>query len=116
MRKVLVVSTEPRIPVPATSPRIATLRAHRKQILRLARAHGARDVRVFGSVVRGEDVADSDVDLLVSFDVHGAEGLLPMAPLRRRIEQPTGETVDVVPEAMLRPPVADSARREALAL
>jgi uncharacterized protein len=110
------MTTEPRIAVSATSPRIAILRAHRKPILRLARAHGARDVRVFGSVVRGEDVATSDIDLLVSFDVRGPEGLLPIERLRLGIEELIGESVDVVPEALLRPSVAAAARREAMAL
>ncbi len=110
------MSTEPRTAVAATSPRIAILRAHRKQILRLARTHGASDVRVFGSVVRGDDVDNSDIDLLVSFDVHGPQGLLPIDRLRQGIEELIGESVDVVPEALLRPAVVAAARREALAL
>jgi predicted nucleotidyltransferase len=40
----------------------------RGEILRLAAAHGARNVRVFGSVARGEDGANSDVDLLVEME------------------------------------------------
>lgn len=42
------------------------LRAHRDAILRLAEKHGAYNVRVFGSVARGEATPDSDVDLLVA--------------------------------------------------
>jgi hypothetical protein len=42
------------------------LRARREEILRIAERHGAADVRVFGSVARGEDSDNSDVDLLVS--------------------------------------------------
>ena len=41
------------------------LRAKREEILRIAAKHGARNVRIFGSVVRGEVGPDSDVDLLV---------------------------------------------------
>ncbi len=44
---------------------LADLRAHRDEILRLAAEHGAGNVRVFGSVARGEADKDSDVDLLV---------------------------------------------------
>jgi hypothetical protein len=43
-----------------------TLRARRDEILRIAMRHGAQNVRVFGSVARGDATADSDVDLLVS--------------------------------------------------
>ncbi len=44
------------------------LRAKRNGILRLAEKYGARNVRVFGSVVRGESGPDSDVDFLVDMD------------------------------------------------
>ncbi len=43
------------------------LRARRDEILRLAEKHGASNVRVFGSVARGEARPDSDVDFIVSF-------------------------------------------------
>jgi predicted nucleotidyltransferase len=42
-----------------------TIEQNREEILRIAARHGARNVRVFGSVARGEDRFDSDVDLLV---------------------------------------------------
>jgi predicted nucleotidyltransferase len=42
------------------------IRAKRREILRIAAEHGARNVRVFGSAARGETGPDSDVDLLVS--------------------------------------------------
>lgn len=45
---------------------LESLRARRDDILRIAIRHGAHNVRVFGSVVRGEATEDSDVDLLVS--------------------------------------------------
>jgi len=41
------------------------LRAKREDILRIVTAHGALNVRVFGSVARGEAIADSDIDLVV---------------------------------------------------
>jgi predicted nucleotidyltransferase len=49
-----------------TPPTLAELRACRDEILRLADRHGAFNVRVFGSVARGEATGDSDIDLLVS--------------------------------------------------
>ena len=45
---------------------LESLRARRDDILRIAIRHGAHNVRVFGSVARGEATEDSDVDLLVS--------------------------------------------------
>ena len=45
--------------------RAMTIERNREEILRIAARHGARNVRVFGSVARGEDRFDSDVDLLV---------------------------------------------------
>ena len=48
---------------------LADLRAKRDDILRLAEARGVYNVRVFGSVVRGDANADSDVDLLFVFQI-----------------------------------------------
>lgn len=45
---------------------LESLRARRDDILRIAIRHGAHNVRVFGSVARGEATEDSDVDFLVS--------------------------------------------------
>jgi len=42
--------------------------ARREEILRIAAEHGARNVRLFGSVVRGEEKTESDVDFLVHLD------------------------------------------------
>ena len=46
-------------------PTLAELRARRNEILKLAEQHGAYNVRVFGSVARGEAAPDSDIDFLV---------------------------------------------------
>ncbi|XWX03576.1 nucleotidyltransferase family protein [Aggregatilineales bacterium SYSU G02658] len=51
---------------PKQAPTLEMLRARREEILALAQRYGASDVRVFGSVARGEANAESDVDLLVS--------------------------------------------------
>ena len=50
------------------SPSLDDLRARRDEILALAQRYGAYNVRVFGSVARGEATPESDFDLLVSFD------------------------------------------------
>ena len=48
-------------------PTLERLRAQREEILALAEQYGATNVRVFGSVARGEATHESDIDLLVSF-------------------------------------------------
>ena len=47
------------------------IQQRRSQILRLAEKHGARNVRLFGSVVRGQTDPTSDLDVLVEFRVRG---------------------------------------------
>lgn len=49
-------------------PTLDDLRARRAEIIALAEQHGAYNVRVFGSVARGQASATSDVDLLVCWD------------------------------------------------
>ena len=74
-------------------PSIA-LRSHRAEVIELARRHGATNVRVFGSVARGEDTLDSDVDLLVTF-IPGTT-LYDVAALSEELEVLIGAPVDVV--------------------
>ena len=47
---------------------LESLREHKDEILRLAEKHGARNVRVFGSVARGDAKESSDLDLLVEWE------------------------------------------------
>lgn len=79
-----------------------------------AAASGARDVRVFGSVARGEDARDSDVDLLVRLEP--GRTLLDIARLEVRLEDLLGRHVDVVTEAGLREPLRSAALREAISV
>jgi predicted nucleotidyltransferase/DNA-binding XRE family transcriptional regulator len=89
--------------------------AHRKEIRRLARHAGARNVRVFGSTARGEDHEGSDLDLLVDFPVRD-RGLIPLAELADRIADLLELSVDVAAEDALAPDVAARALAEAVAL
>ena len=75
------------------------LRERRDDILSSAHRHGARNVRIFGSVARGESTEDSDVDLLV--DV--GEKTSPWFPagLVQELEAILGRPVDVVTERSL---------------
>ena len=84
----------------------------REDIRRAAAEHGVRDVRVFGSVARGEERDESDVDFLVA--VEPGRSLLDLARLELRLKQLLGRPVDVVTEAGLRDAVRTAALREAI--
>ena len=84
----------------------------RDEIQRAATDNGAREVRVFGSVARGEERDDSDVDFLVVLEP--GRTLLDLARLELRLERLLGRAVDVVTEAGLREPIRATALREAI--
>ena len=88
------------------------LPALRDEIRRAAAESGAREVRVFGSVARGEERDDSDVDVLVTLEP--GRSLLDLARLELRLERLLGRPVDVVTEAALREPIRAAALREAI--
>lgn len=90
------------------------LRRHRRAVLDLAAGRGARNVRLFGSVARGEDAAGSDVDLLVDLDA--GVGLVSLTGLTRELTDLLGVNVDVVPADTLKPRVRDEVLGEAIAL
>jgi predicted nucleotidyltransferase len=72
------------------------LREHRAEVLALAAANHAADVRVFGSIARGEDTSDSDIDLLVRFEP-GAS-LFDLVRFAESLEDVLGVHVDVLSE------------------
>lgn len=96
-------------------PRMVKIRANRARIRSIARCHGASEVRVFGSVARGDDGPGSDVDLLVDLDVHTC-GLLPLVAMAIELSGLLDERVDVVASAALAPDVLVSALLEAVPL
>jgi uncharacterized protein len=69
------------------------LRQRRAEIERIAQRHGARNVRVFGSVARGDAVPGSDVDLLVDFDPERT--VLDLSALILDLQAALGCDVDV---------------------
>ena len=79
---------------------LGALRERRKQIRLLARRHGARNVRVVGSVARGEQEAGSDVDLLV--DMQPGRTLFDVAALHDDLEALLGQPVDVITSGAVR--------------
>ncbi len=90
-----------------------TLRARRDEILRVAAARGASNVRVFGSVARGTAGPGSDIDLLVDFDP--GRTMVDHVGLWRDLEALLGAAVDVVSSGGLTER-DDDIRADALAL
>jgi predicted nucleotidyltransferase len=78
----------------APVPTLADLRARRDEILRLAAGRGARRIRVFGSVARGEAHADSDIDFVV--ELEPGRSLIDICDLMADLEDTLGRKVDVV--------------------
>ena len=90
------------------------LRARREEILRLAASHGARNIRVFGSVARVEADQASDVDFLV--EMEPGRTLLDMGGLLMDLQALLGRHVDVISTRGLRPSIRDRVLREAVSL
>lgn len=86
----------------------------REEVLRLVRLRGAGDVRVFGSVARGESGPNSDLDLLVSWEP--GRSLLDHAALVQDLEELLGTKVQVGTEQSLHWYVRDRILREAVSL
>ena len=84
------------------------------EILAIASAHGARNVRVVGSVARRTDRPDSDLDLLVTFD--DGVGLLAHAKLVLALERLLGRRVDVASELGVRPAIRQNLELDARTL
>lgn len=87
------------------------LARERAKIISIARKHGASNVRVFGSVARGTERPDSDVDLLVRAET---STMFDLAAMEEEIERLLGRKVQVVSESGLKPRVRDVILREAV--
>jgi predicted nucleotidyltransferase len=90
------------------------LQSKRKEILEIARRHGAEQVRVFGSVARGEAGKDSDVDLLVRPGSQTSSWF--PAGLILDLEELLGRRVDVLTEGALHWYIRDKVLAEAIPL
>lgn len=90
------------------------LRRRRRAVIEVAERRGMDNVRVFGSVARGDDDEASDVDLLV--DTTEGVGLLDLIGVEREIGKILGRRVDVVPAGNLKAGVASEALAEAIPL
>ncbi|HEX72056.1 MAG TPA: nucleotidyltransferase [Candidatus Hydrogenedentes bacterium] len=86
----------------------------REAILKAARRRGARSVRVFGSVARGDANETSDVDFVVCFEP--GRSLFDHGGLVMDLRDLLGESVDVVDEADMRPAIKEQALKDAMPL
>jgi len=91
------------------------LRAQKGTIAAFSSQYGARRIRVFGSVARGEDRPDSDVDFLVDFP-RGYDLFAQRLPLTERLAALLHRRVEVVPEHELNRHIRDQVMSEAVDL
>ena len=91
-----------------------TLKEKRDQILAIARQHGARNVRVFGSLARGEGKRDSDLDVLL--ELEPGRSLLDIVAIKQDLEDLLNTKVDVVTETAVSPYIRDQILRQAISL
>lgn len=93
---------------------MGSLKADRGRILAIAEKYGASNVRVFGSVARGEARADSDVDFLV--DLGSERSLLDKIGLKQDLEDLLGRGVDIAEVTTLHNRVRKQVLEDAIAL
>lgn len=88
------------------------LKQKHAEILRIAARYGARSVRVFGSVARGEADAGSDIDFLV--EMEPGRSLFDLGGMQSELETALGRPVDVVTEKSLKPRIRARVLEEAI--
>ena len=109
---VLSVAERPRrTREPSSGQRLALIRRLRSRLDSAARRHGVRDLRVFGSVARGDATAESDVDFLVDLDP--GRTLLDLIGFQQDAEDILGVSVDVAAPRLMKERVRARAIREA---
>ncbi len=92
----------------------AKLREKRRQILAIAKKYGAYNVRIFGSVARGEARPDSDIDFLV--ELEPGRSLFDLGGLLYELQALLGAEVDVVTEKGLRARIRERVLQDAVPL
>lgn len=95
------------------------IKEKRDQILKVAEKYGAKNVRVFGSVARGDTDEKSDIDFLIQLDTSKLEGMRYfgiLEDLREELERLLDCTVDIVEEKSLREKFRADVLADAIAL
>lgn len=103
-----------KIDAPRRAVTLNELRARRDEIVRLGERFGIRNIRVFGSVARGEATSASDLDLLV--DVDRGHGYFDMAGFALGVEDELGVFTQVATPGGLKLRIRDRVLREVIAL
>lgn len=99
-------------PASDTAPSLELLRERREELRAVAAKHGASNVRVYGSVARGQAGPESDIDLLV--DLEEGRSLLDLAALHLELEELLGFPVEIGTD--VKPRLRERVRAEAVAL
>ena len=94
--------------------KLEELKTYRDDILAIAKQYHAPNIRVFGSVVRGEATVDSDVDFLI--DVPLEQTLFDLIRLTRSLKELLGREVDVAQSTVLHPRIRDKVLQDAIPL
>lgn len=87
----------------------------REEILQIAAKHGAHNVRIFGSVARGEDDEKSDIDFLIDYDLSKISPWFPSG-LMQDLQSILGRKVDIVTVEGLKERIRERVLEEAIAL
>lgn len=90
------------------------IRNKRNEIIKIAANHGARNLRVFGSLARGQATPESDLDLLINLEP--GRTLLDLIAVKQDLEDLLGCPVDVVTENAVSPHIRDQILKEAVSL
>ncbi|MDH5752858.1 MAG: nucleotidyltransferase family protein [Deltaproteobacteria bacterium] len=93
---------------------LETVKTHRQAILEIAARHGASNVRIFGSVVRGESKGDSDVDFLV--ELEEGRDLFDLGAMLMDLQDLLHCRVETVTEPALHERIRENVLREAVPL
>lgn len=102
------------VPAEKKSERRRSVDLNGRQLARVLAKLGATNVRLFGSVARGDDGPQSDIDLLV--DIEPGVGLFALGRMRSEAERILRSSVDIVPANSLKPDVAERVLAEAISL
>jgi predicted nucleotidyltransferase/DNA-binding XRE family transcriptional regulator len=105
---------EPHLEPARQESALAMVRAHADELHAALGALGAVDIRIFGSVARGDETESSDVDLLVNLEADA--GLFALLRMQSAAEAILGRSVDITPSSGLKPDVVEHVLREAVAL
>lgn len=101
---------------PVSNPGLRSLEAAREQIAEFCRRHHVRRLSVFGSVLRDDFRADSDIDVLVEFEPGRAPGLIRFAGMELELGRILGRPVDLLTPMSLSPEFRDRVLQEAAPL